>query len=259
VTRPSVVTNSHDGSPYKVWLDYRRGQERNAPAACGRQYWLKEDRNHPNYGIPFVYLVDGRGVCVAPYLYRETTNGRLQAVRSAPECRVVSGQTGNNPTSTPSTPPSTSPVTSSPPSSGIAQEMLAAHNQWRSQVGVPPLQWSNQLANYAQEWADRLAAQNTFEHRQNNRYGENLFWGSGRRWSPTEVVGNWGSESRYFIPGRAFPNLSSTGNWQDVGHYTQIIWRNTTEVGCGVARSGNREVWVCNYNPPGNYSGQRPY
>jgi PadR family transcriptional regulator len=43
------------------------------------------------------------------------------------------------------------------------------------------------------------------------------------------------------------------------GHYTQIVWSNTREVGCGVARDSNREVWVCNYNPPGNWIGERPY
>jgi len=61
----------------------------------------------------------------------------------------------------------------------------------------------------------------------------------------------------YFKNG-TFPNVSTTGNWSDVGHYTQVIWKNTTEVGCGVARSNQGEIWVCNYNPPGNYQGQNP-
>jgi hypothetical protein len=43
------------------------------------------------------------------------------------------------------------------------------------------------------------------------------------------------------------------------GHYTQVVWSGTRELGCGVARSPSREIWVCNYNPPGNYIGQRPY
>jgi pathogenesis-related protein 1 len=43
------------------------------------------------------------------------------------------------------------------------------------------------------------------------------------------------------------------------GHYTQLVWRDTKEVGCAVARGGNREVWVCDYSPPGNYGGKRPY
>ncbi|MCS6813066.1 MAG: pathogenesis-related family 1 protein [Cyanobacteria bacterium] len=134
----------------------------------------------------------------------------------------------------------------------VAQEMVAAHNRWRSQVGVPPLRWSPQLASYAQDWANQLAARGAFEHRRDSPYGENLFWGQGRRWSPTEVVNDWGSEVKDYD--------YATNSCRGVcGHYTQVVWRDTTEVGCGVARSGNQEIWVCNYNPPGNYLGRKPY
>jgi len=134
----------------------------------------------------------------------------------------------------------------------LAKEMVTAHNQWRSKVGVKPLRWSPQLATYAQQWANRMAASGKFEHRRPNKYGENLFWGSGRRWSPTEVVNSWGSEVKDY-------NYSKNSCRGVCGHYTQIVWKNTTEVGCAVARKGNQEYWVCNYNPPGNYIGQRPY
>ena len=142
--------------------------------------------------------------------------------------------------------------TPAPSPSDVGQQMVMAHNQWRSKVGVAPLRWSSTLATYAQEWANYLAANDKFEHRANNKYGENLFWASGKRWSPSEVVGNWADEVKNYT----YINNSCQGV---CGHYTQIIWRNTTEVGCAVARSGNQEVWVCNYNPPGNYVGQRPY
>ncbi|MCL1471951.1 CAP domain-containing protein [Argonema antarcticum] len=85
VSEPTIRTDSHDSSPYKVWFDFRRGQEVSS-SVCGRQYWVKEDGNHYNYSIPFVYLVDGRGTCVVPYLYRETNDGDLEVVRPAPEC-----------------------------------------------------------------------------------------------------------------------------------------------------------------------------
>ena len=42
------------------------------------------------------------------------------------------------------------------------------------------------------------------------------------------------------------------------GHYTQIVWRDTKEVGMRRGAGGAREVWVCEYNPPGNYVGHRP-
>ena len=86
VTSRQIVTTSHDGSPYVIWTDYRGGRERLEPKACGRQYWLKEDPNHYNFGILFVYLVNERNQCVSPYLYREESDGSLQIVREAPEC-----------------------------------------------------------------------------------------------------------------------------------------------------------------------------
>ncbi len=142
--------------------------------------------------------------------------------------------------------------TSPPQPSAMTQEMLNAHNRWRTDLGLKPLRWSPRLANYAQQWANYLAASGKFEHRQQQQYGENLFFGSGRRWSATEVVNSWGNEVKDY-------NYTKNTCRSVCGHYTQIVWRNTTEVGCAVARKGREEYWVCNYNPPGNYIGQRPY
>ena len=61
---------------------------------------------------------------------------------------------------------------------------------WRSQVSSPPLRWSNQLADVAQDWANNLASQggNSISHRPNNRYGENIYWISGAQASPSQAV-----------------------------------------------------------------------
>ncbi len=136
---------------------------------------------------------------------------------------------------------------------GIDQ-MLAAHNQWRQQVGVPPLTWSPELAAYAQAWANRLLRENQFEHRSDSPYGENLAWSSGQQLSPANVVEMWGREQQDYDYAS---NQCRPG--QVCGHYTQVVWRDTQQVGCGVARGDNREVWVCNYDPPGNYVGRKPY
>ena len=136
--------------------------------------------------------------------------------------------------------------------SSLSHEMLAAHNAVRSRAGVPPLAWSNRLAAHAQNWANYLLAHRQFFHRPNATYGENLFEIEGAAASPAEVVDDWASESRSY-------NHRSNVCRGVCGHYTQIVWRNTQEVGCAVARSGAREIWVCNYNPPGNWVGERPY
>jgi Cysteine-rich secretory protein family len=135
------------------------------------------------------------------------------------------------------------------------QEILAVHNRYRAEVGVPPLRWSNNLASSAQQWANHLAQTGTFQHSQ---AGENLAQGTSGAFSITQLVDMWGNEKQYFHQG-SFPDISSTGNWGDVGHYTQVVWRNTTEVGCGLASGNGNDVLVCHYNPVGNVVGQRVF
>jgi uncharacterized protein YkwD len=119
-------------------------------------------------------------------------------------------------------------------------------------VGVPPLAWSERLAGFAQEWADYLATHQQFSHRRNSPYGENLFEITGASASPAEVVNDWAAESTNY-------QYRSNACRGVCGHYTQIVWRDTQRVGCAAARSGRTEVWVCNYDPPGNWIGKRPY
>jgi uncharacterized protein YkwD len=130
--------------------------------------------------------------------------------------------------------------------------MLSAHNAIRSRVGLPPLRWSDSLAHFASDWAHTLLARKQFSHRPNSPYGENLFEIQGAPASPLEVVGDWGSEARDY-------DYRSNRCHGRCGHYTQIVWRNTRSVGCAVARGRGVEIWVYNYDPPGNYVGQRPY
>ena len=140
-------------------------------------------------------------------------------------------------------------------SNRMVQEILAAHNRYRAEMGVPPLKWSNSLANNAQQWANRLAATGRFQH---SGSGENLWWGTAGHFSFTDMVASWGNEKQYYLPGRKFPNVSRTGKWQDVGHYTQVIWRNTTKVGGGFAKGRGKDILVCHYAPAGNTIGQSP-
>jgi uncharacterized protein YkwD len=134
----------------------------------------------------------------------------------------------------------------------LPRAMLDAHNEIRARVGVPPLVWSPQLAAVAQNWADSLIATHHLVHSAGNRYGENLYAISGGAASPAQVVAAWAEEAGNY-------DVRSGGCAGVCGHYTQIVWRTTRAIGCGVRRDASREVWVCEYDPPGNIIGYRPY
>jgi pathogenesis-related protein 1 len=138
----------------------------------------------------------------------------------------------------------------------LATEMLAAHNAVRGNVGVAPLTWSGRLADLAQDWANTLLERDQLVHRSQSKVGENLFdvKGNDAHASATEVVQAWASESYGYLYKQ---NQCVAG--AVCGHYNQLVWRTTKQVGCAAAKNHTREVWVCNYDPPGNLVGSRPY
>jgi hypothetical protein len=143
------------------------------------------------------------------------------------------------------------------------QGMTAAHNAVRrrtsASAALPDLEWSEELAGIAQAYAEELARNGCdLIHSKGGSFGENLASFGGERATPTRVVELWAAEEECYTFGTFARGDSCTCD--ACGHYTQIVWRNTDLVGCGVADcGGNEEVWVCNYDPPGNYVGQRPY
>ena len=70
------------------------------------------------------------------------------------------------------------------------------------------------------------------------------------------TFGNWIAEKAYYRNGQ-FPNVSRTGNWADVAHYTQVVWRGTTHVGCAIYPTRNWDYLICRYSPPGNVGGRQ--
>src|SRR5690606_34964303 len=72
--------------------------------------------------------------------------------------------------------------------------------------------------------------------------------------SPAEMIQVMVDERTMYVPG-LYPNVSTTGDWYDVGHYTQIVWPWTTHVGCAIESSEFFDYTVCRYTPPGNRDG----
>ena len=139
--------------------------------------------------------------------------------------------------------------------------MLAEHNAERRALGIPDMQLDDDLNDQAQAYAEEMARTGNFAHSPSSsrpNQGENLWAGTAGRFEYEAMVGAWIDEKQYYIHDR-FPYVSSTGNWQDVGHYTQIIWRDSTLLGCGLATSGSWDYLVCRYSPPGNVVGQYAY
>lgn len=159
-----------------------------------------------------------------------------------------------------------------PDEKGNMPGMTAAHNQVRAKYGVPEVIWSDQLAQFAQIWANYLAEKNQcrMKHRPRKgkytqKYGENIYWASPVRWSsgkreiqkvtPADVTNSWADEVKDYS---YKTNRCKSG--EVCGHYTQVVWKNSKNIGCAMALCPDKgQIWVCNYDPPGNYVGQKPY
>lgn len=142
--------------------------------------------------------------------------------------------------------------------SGITSE----HNKVRAQenVGLPNLAWDATVGAYSKSKVEYLANNGcALSHTAgptNPGYGENLFWGSGSSWTVTDAVTSWYSEKSNYTY-----STNSCASGKVCGHYTQVVWKNSTALGCYLANCPNNGGMIigCNYNPPGNYSGQKPY
>lgn len=148
---------------------------------------------------------------------------------------------------------SSSDSDSSDDDNDFAETCLKWHNNYRALHGVPPLTLSKTLNKYAEEWAKKLAAEDSFRHRSDHKYGENIFmqWSSS---SSFKIKGNapvesWYSEIKDHTFGIDRPGSGS-------GHFTQVIWKESKQLGVGKARSKSGKILVvCNYDPPGNLLG----
>jgi uncharacterized protein YkwD len=123
---------------------------------------------------------------------------------------------------------------------GTGREILDAHNAYRAKHCAPALEWDDKLEATAQDWADRCE----FEHSR-TKYGENLAAGTHGALPPEHVVEMWYREVDQY-------DFRRGGFSMETGHFTQLVWKGTTRVGCAMARCPDWDLWVCNYDPPGN-------
>ena len=153
---------------------------------------------------------------------------------------------------------------------------LDSHNAVRAATGpgLPAMSWSPDVAAFAQAWADELERRTgncdvrtlSTPHRPSSgefaqRFGENITWNAGSIYEPPLVVDGWVSERADYSYA-----ANSCAPQKVCGHYTQVVWATSVRLGCAVARCdgagvpfGVSQIWVCNYDPPGNYQGERPY
>ena len=139
----------------------------------------------------------------------------------------------------------------------LAARLLAAQNRQRAQVGHVPLVWDPALAASAATYGPTLARLRHLVHSpRQTRPGqrENLAMAYHGTLSPEQLVAMWSAEKRYLRPG-IFPAVSSSGNWEDVAHYTQMVWPTTTHVGCALYQA-DWDYLICRYSPPGNLDGK---
>lgn len=131
-----------------------------------------------------------------------------------------------------------------------AQTFITEHNRYRAQHCATPLTWSLRLAADAQAWADTLKAKGCVFGHSGGKHGENLAAGTTGALPPEEVVRMWYEEVKLYDFGKP------TGFSMETGHFTQVVWTDTTEVGCGMAQCKGNDIWVCQYERPGNWEGQ---
>ncbi|KLO07573.1 PR-1-like protein, partial [Schizopora paradoxa] len=132
-------------------------------------------------------------------------------------------------------------------------EMLQLHNNLRASHGASALTWSSTLASKAQQWANGCV----FEHSGGSLgpFGENLASGTGSSYGVTDAFNGWASEESSYNP-----------NNPVASHFTQVVWKGTSQMGCAVATCapgtlfsssfGSSKYYVCEYEAQGNVIGQ---
>ena len=136
------------------------------------------------------------------------------------------------------------------------QDFLDAHNAARAQVGagLGPMTWDAKVASFAQNYANQRIGDCNLVHSTNRPYGENIAVGSGD-FTGRAAVNLWVGEKPFYNY-----NTNTCAQGKVCGHYTQVVWRNSVRLGCARVQCNSGSWFItCNYDPPGNFIGQKPY
>ncbi|MFS7932330.1 putative CAP domain-containing protein [Helianthus anomalus] len=148
-------------------------------------------------------------------------------------------------------------VLSACPSAGTSQQaILDAHNKVRKEIpGLEPMTWNASVAKFAEEYASERKKDCGLVHSDTNIYGENIATGAGAM-TILDAINMWVSEKDDY---NYETNSCTPGKM--CGHYTQVIWKNSTTLGCALSNCvKNDGIFItCNYYPPGNFIGTKPY
>ncbi|KAG0280832.1 hypothetical protein BGZ95_008504, partial [Linnemannia exigua] len=128
-------------------------------------------------------------------------------------------------------------------SDGDQQSILQTHNDYRARHGASPLTWDDTLANFGNNWIQRCQMQHS-----GGKYGENL--AAGYKDFKTGIAAWYNENTQYNYNGGGFSGAT--------GHFTQVVWKGSKRIGCAkkFCPGSNWTIYICNYDPPGNVSGQ---
>lgn len=230
-TAPNSTNSSPNNNPRKTILNGSANRDPN---------------NNP-YGTPTMYAKHNRNSINSRIQSEDRLSKSPMSLRNSPGFRHSTPSPGYR-HSTPS------PINRRSIYSDFELDCLKAHNEYRARHGVLPLKLNKKLCKHAEEWARILASRGILLHRNNSSYGENIFcsWSSNannNHVSGREPVDNWYAEMTQHVFHKEPTTLKT-------GHFTQVVWRESRELGVGMAKNRSGEVFiVANYDPPGNFIG----
>ncbi len=156
--------------------------------------------------------------------------------------------------------------------SSVQNRVLLIHNQKRNlHFSDVNLSYSLELEDAAEVYANTLAQSGNFEHDPNNHdngYGENLYaYSKNQPLGIDDAMPHWYDEEAplyNYEDGSCQEAYYDNGSLIKCGHYTQVVWQETQEVGCATAQYINGEmrggyIYVCKYKKAGNINGEKPY